>query len=148
MVDGYGLGGYGTGIPYGSVGVPVILLLPIGAEFVYEKMQEKNWEAIKTFAQNPETVLAGRLTGWVCERTGLKVAKRFCLDCVANRKYRQDAIAHAEIHGKEWRGAPCGYEVSYRKDNLVDGFVAAGDSVEAAFEKAVAQSIENNFWLG
>jgi hypothetical protein len=117
------------------------------AELVYRKMKEQDWPAIEAFANDIETVLAERMTAWVCDRTGLKVSKRFCLDCVANRKYRQDAIAHAEVYGKDWRNAPCGYEVSYRKDNLVDGFVAAGDSVEAAFEKAVAQSIENNFWL-
>jgi len=117
------------------------------AELVYEKVKEKDWDAVEAFANDTETVLAERMTAWVCERTGLKVSKRFCLDCVANKKYRQDAIAHAEVYGKDWKKSPCAYEVSYRKDNLVDGFVATGDSIEVAFEKAVAQSIENNFWL-
>lgn len=117
------------------------------AENVFTKVKEKDWDALESFAKDRKTKLAERLTAWRCARTGLNVTKRFCLDCVRGGKYRQDAIARATAHGLEWKTLPCAYEVSYSDANFVDAFVAGGDTVEAAFEKAVAKSIEENFWV-
>jgi len=116
------------------------------AEYVYSKLKEQDFGALESFAKDPETVLAERLTAWVCVRTGLQVAKRFCEDCQDGKKYRQDAIAHAVMYGIDWKNLPCAYDVSYRKDNFVDTFVEGGDTIETAFEKATAQSIKENFW--
>lgn len=116
------------------------------AEHVYDKIKKQDWDALESFAKDTGTVLAERLTAWVCARTGLRVTKRFCQDCQDGKKYRQDAIAQAVAHGIDWKSLPCAYEVSYCKDNFVDTFVAGGDTIEAAFEKAKTKSIEENFW--
>lgn len=102
------------------------------AEFVYEALLGMDFDAVRSFLNDPTRMANRESRSWLCLRCETPMVEPHCLRCKANHLGFRDSLREfAEKRGISWQTRPCAFEVAFDQDSPLI---------------SIEESIERNFW--
>lgn len=102
------------------------------AEYIYEKMQEQNYDDIIKFATDNRKKIRKEADEYFCLRSMRYVPYNLCVACKNEESVRNNLKKEAERQKVEWKNEPCVFECAYAQDRELIN---------------IDESIKNNFWI-